>query len=1016
MSARIRFFISAVCLLVAVQTHVFAQTVYYTEDFDAVPCPSGCPASGYGGWTVTDVTPNGIAPNEWFVSCAENGMAPGQCGSGCAGNNSLHVGSTPAQVAVFPLLAFICPTGDCGAAYFAGIGDGSVVTDKRAESPAIDLSAACDVQLKFNYIENGDALADNLTVEYFDGLTWAAIPIGGDPAKTTTCPSGQGLWAAWTLTLPASANGNPNVKIGFRWKNNDDGAGTDPSAAIDSIQLVGGGAPSAAFTFSSNPFCMGPDISAYVNVVDPSATYTWDIDGLQFTGPNFPTGIQPLAPGNMIISLTAENLCGIETIIDTLLVADCSLPPVAVITASDTSLCIGDCISFSSVGSGPVITQYSWSFPGATTSFAATANPTNICYDNPFPGTYDVQLTIYGPTGLWTDTTLVAYINVVDCSLQPQVDFSWTPDSACIGDPVDYTSNCPDCTSYVWSFPGGSPLNSNNQMETVTYAVAGTYSATLIGSNALGVSDTITYATTVVVQSCSAAPVVSFTWDNDSICAGGTVTFTSDCPTCIQYDWTFAGGTPGASFASNPTVTFNTPGIYDIELTGTDANGLSTTVTQTALVEVVACGTAPIAAFTPSSDTVCAGSFLTFANNSTAAPGALYGWYFTGGSPLTSLTQNPGQITFSTAGSYDVLLVVNDIYGTDSVIQTIVVENCPLPVAYFTASAVDICKNQSVTFTDSSTNAIAWSWNFAGGSPATDNTSAPPPIFYSASGVYSATLTVTDANGLDSTYSITINVSGCGIPEAGFTVSDQTVCAGACVRFYDASIDNPSGWSWQFPGGTPSFSSQQNPPYVCYDSAGTYPVTLIAFNSFGPDTALVQGYITVYPPFVPSATPDSADIIQGQSVTLSTGGGVSYQWYPVDGLTNDSLPTTVASPLVTTTYSVLVTNANDCTGTAQVVVNVRPPDFVFVPNLFTPNGDRVNDVVKLQFTGAVERAEFAVFDRWGNTVFYSTDENIGWDGRFRGAEMNTGVYVYFYRVRFTSGFVAKGKGDITLLR
>ena len=284
-------------MLFALRTN--AQTVIYAEDFNAVFCTSGCPANGYNGWTVTNVTPNGAASNQWYVSCAENGMQPGQCGSACAGNNTLHIGK--------PTGSSGCTFGDCGATYVSGTGG---ATDKRVESPTIDLSGACDMQIKFHYIENGELLEDNLTVEYFDGVEWNAIAIAGDPAKTDTCaPNGFGLWGEWILALPAPANGNPNVKIGFRWKNNDDGQGTDPSVAIDNVQIVGTPAPAAFFSLNGFNICLGDSITAAIPAQEPNVNYTWFVNGDLFhQGFEFPAHI-PSNVGPVVITLWAGNAC-----------------------------------------------------------------------------------------------------------------------------------------------------------------------------------------------------------------------------------------------------------------------------------------------------------------------------------------------------------------------------------------------------------------------------------------------------------------------------------------------------------------------------------------------------------------------------------------------------------------------------------------------------------------------------------------------------------------------------------
>lgn len=88
--------------------------------------------------------------------------------------------------------------------------------------------------MKFNFIHNGQPGFDECSVMYFDGTSWTSL---GVLPRTVGICNPQGYWTEYSVDLPASANNNPNVRIGFNWKNNDDGVGTDPSVAIDDIIL-----------------------------------------------------------------------------------------------------------------------------------------------------------------------------------------------------------------------------------------------------------------------------------------------------------------------------------------------------------------------------------------------------------------------------------------------------------------------------------------------------------------------------------------------------------------------------------------------------------------------------------------------------------------------------------------------------------------------------------------------------------------------------------------------------------
>lgn len=220
----------------------------WTETFNN-GCTANCFGATYtganGAWTETITGVEGTDPNPWFVSCAENGYTAGGCGTGCVPASatatlaSMHVGS---NATIF---------GDIGAAYFSGGLCGLLgcpTTDRRIESPTINCTGMIGPSVSFTYIENGSGTVDNATLWYFDGISWAQL---ADMPKTALCGV-QGTWTAYTAALPTSANNNPNVKIGFRWVNNDDGLGTDPSFAVDNLTV---GVPEyfTAEYFPANP-------------------------------------------------------------------------------------------------------------------------------------------------------------------------------------------------------------------------------------------------------------------------------------------------------------------------------------------------------------------------------------------------------------------------------------------------------------------------------------------------------------------------------------------------------------------------------------------------------------------------------------------------------------------------------------------------------------------------------------------------------------------------------------------
>jgi len=123
-----------------------------------------------------------------------------------------------------------------------------------------------------------------------------------------------------------------------------------------------------------------------------------------------------------------------------------------------------------------------------------------------------------------------------------------------------------------------------------------------------------------------------------------------------------------------------------------------------------------------------------------------------------------------------------------------------------------------------------------------------------------------------------------------------------------------------------------------------------------------------------------------------------------------------------TEINVLVMDTNGCMGTARLVLNIIKDFQVYIPNVFSPNGDGSNDWFTIFTNEEIkEIVELEIFDRWGNNVFAKAkfppnDPLLGWDGNFKNKEMNPAVFAYRAVVRDSSDELHHYKGDVTLIR
>jgi gliding motility-associated-like protein len=174
-----------------------------------------------------------------------------------------------------------------------------------------------------------------------------------------------------------------------------------------------------------------------------------------------------------------------------------------------------------------------------------------------------------------------------------------------------------------------------------------------------------------------------------------------------------------------------------------------------------------------------------------------------------------------------------------------------------------------------------------------------------------------------------------------------------------------------------------------------------------------------------TAVPDTtATINEGDNIqlglTIQAGSGDNYAsitWSPNSGLSCANCQDPIATPLVTTQYTIQATSDSGCSATAQVLIIVVPQHQLYIPNAFTPNNDGINDYWEAFGNKKVwVYLNVEVFDRWGEKVFESNDLNYQWDGKYRGNLMEPGEYVYIFKVTFLDGYTVSNKGSITLIR
>jgi PKD repeat protein len=369
---------------------------------------------------------------------------------------------------------------------------------------------------------------------------------------------------------------------------------------------------------------------------------------------------------------------------------------------------------------------------------------------------------------------------------------------------VSFTNGTANATDYLWDFGNGQTSTFTNP--TNTYPVQGNYTVTLKAANSC---DTNIYRLLIKVN---ALPKANFTANTNDYCSPANVRFTNaSSNNVVGYQWLFPGGSPATSTDLNPSVIYQNSGVYDVYLIASNGNG-SDTFKRTSFIRV---NGSPIAKFditrAPNSTTA------TFLNRTLGATS--YKWDF--GDGTSSIDATP-QHTYRSTGIFVVCLTASNACGVTNTCDTLTLLS--LPSAQVSVNQTVGCAPHFAQFSGQNpSNVISWLWTFPGGTPAT-STDRNPRVTYATSGVYTVTLRVSNAAGINTTVLDSfIKVQPTPIAKFSVVNIDSTIAT------FENFSSSATGYVWNFGDGTGS--ADFNPPPHTYYRNGEYTVTLQALNN-----------------------------------------------------------------------------------------------------------------------------------------------------------------------------------------
>jgi gliding motility-associated-like protein len=320
-----------------------------------------------------------------------------------------------------------------------------------------------------------------------------------------------------------------------------------------------------------------------------------------------------------------------------------------------------------------------------------------------------------------------------------------------------------------------------------------------------------------------------------------------------------------------------------------------------------------------------------------------------------------------------------------------------------------ICLTDSVQLGVAYTNALKFTW--------TPTTGIADPTVLNAMALPTAP---------SQSYHLVARISHCiaeddlGVNTVPYPTSnagpDTTICYNTSAFLHGAV--NATNFIWT-PVNTLNNPSMLDPVARPLDTTA-YILMAISPLSGCPKPVRDTVIVNVLPRIIPFAGRDTA-VIVNQPLQFNATGGTSYIWSPSTGLSNPNIPNPIGiyniSDIDRVRYKVRVFNSSGCEDSAFVNVRIfRLPAQVLVPTAFTPNFDGTNDLFRPIGVGITKILYFRVFNRWGQLVFSTTQNNHGWDGKINGKEQGTGVFVWVVKAVDYTGKDFFAKGTVTLIR
>ncbi|MGE0569161.1 MAG: T9SS type B sorting domain-containing protein, partial [Bacteroidia bacterium] len=913
-----------------------------------------------------------------------------------------------------------------------------------------------------NYVANGVSTAPGTSQYGLPTFIQSYLKVPPPPfTSTMSCLSGSFAAPSITSLNQGCTTSTVNPVQSYLWNFGDPASGPTNTSNIANpthlfsgpgtytVKLVlGYGCGGDTITGVVTAVSCGPNVQITGQSICPSACTTISATASGGTGPysytwtpNIGSGPGPftVCPGSTTIySVTIADVTN-TTANDTAIVV---INPIPTIAVTNPTACTNDSFTLTANGG----TAYAWTGPNSFTSNLQNPVLSNVTSSE--TGNYTVTVT----SSLGCTNAAVAAASVIPL---PNITIGGG-NSLCAqsfnGSQNFVTLSASGISSYSWIASGGLAAPANLNTSPITFTAHPTSLPTI---ETLTLSGTLGSCTNTTTYTVAIVPNPTITVSSASMCSSSSTVLVAAGADTYSWSGPSLNATTGSSVIASPAVT----SIYSVY--GSSLNCQSATENSTVTVMP-----SPSLLLAPNNATVCSGSGV----NLNAVGANSYTW-----SPSGSLNTPVGQAVIASPLSttnYTVTGEVNTCTST-AVVQVSVI---PLPNLIATVSKTAVCAGESVNLNSMGASSYTWSpsagmnnpfSNFVTLNPNVSTTYTivgengicagfatvavnviPLPqlnlstnlnkicrgnnttIFASGAQFYnwSPNTNVTMLNdgtanvspNESTNYTVTgyndVNGHSCAVtkeilievvPQVTAVVGGTfNICEGETVRL---NANGGNNYSWLPTQGleNPSVAS----PYASPKFTTIYTVNVTNSGNCGATGTVI---INVNPTPKVDAGEDFV-VNLDEPMYLNGSGEGTLTWISGEGILCKVCPNTQIMPNNSGNYVIEAVTPFGCKSQDEVHVVVTKDHNVYIPNIFTPNDDGVNDVFLVYGTGIVE-IEMIIFDRWGEKLFTSTDQLKGWTGYYKGELSKNDAYVYKITYKALDGKKYTKTGHVTLMK